>query len=177
MAEVKQMKFTIGSYEEGESWVGRKARPYEAPVTVTREAIEHFCEAMEDPNPLYWSDEFAAKTKWGGRVAPSAALSCWTMAPLWRPAWMEDEPQEMLASEVPLPGDKLIATQYEFEYFRYAYVGDRLTIKQRLISIEPVTSRALGKGYNLLLESSFVNQNGEVVGVCKATLVRYGATE
>jgi len=90
---------------------------------------------------------------------------------------MEDQPQEMLPSEVPLPGDKLIATQYEFEYFRYAYVGDRLTIKQRLISIEPVTSRALGKGYNLLLESSFVNQNGEVVGVCKATLMRYGATE
>jgi len=177
MAEVKQMKFAVGSYEEGKSWVGREARPYEAKVTITREAIEHFCEAMEDPNPLYWSDEFAAKTRWGGRVAPSAALTCWTLAPLWRPPWMEDEPQQMFASEVPLPGDKIIATEYDFEYFQYARVGDRLTMKQRLLGIEPITSRSLGKGYNLLMEMSFVNHDGEVIGVCKATFMRYGESE
>ena len=177
MADVKQMKFAIGSYEDGKAWVGREARPYEAVVTITREAIEHFCEAMEDPNPLYWSDEFVEKTRWGGRVAPPAALTCWPLAPLWRPPWMEDEPQQMLASEVPLPGDKIIAIDYEFEYSRYARVGDRLTMKQRVLGIEPVTSRTLGKGYNLFVELSYVNQDDEVVGVCKAMFMRYGATE
>lgn len=90
---------------------------------------------------------------------------------------MEDEPQEMLASEVPLPGDKIIATEYEFEYYRYVRAGDRLTMKQRVMDIVPVTSRALGKGHNLFVELSYVNQDGEVVGVCKATLMRYGATD
>ena len=177
MAEKEQTKYVIGPYEEGKKWVGRESEPWEACVTVTKEAIEHFCEAIEDPNPLYWSDKYAAKTKWGERVAPSAMMTVWTMVPMWRPEWMETKPQRMLVSEVPLPGGQIIATQFEMEYFRHARVGDKISMKQRLTGIEPTTSRVFGKAHNVMAETEYINQKGEVIGVSRSVLLRYTATK
>lgn len=38
--------------------------------TVTAEAIESYCEALGETNPLYLDEEFARSTPYGGRIAP-----------------------------------------------------------------------------------------------------------
>ncbi|MDB5471513.1 MAG: hypothetical protein JWR84_3073 [Caulobacter sp.] len=65
---------------------------------VTREAIEHFALGVGDDNPLWWDDDHAAGTRWGGRVAPPCYLYSHTRGPRLRP---EDGRQSV---EVYLPG-------------------------------------------------------------------------
>lgn len=90
---------------------------------------------------------------------------------------METKPQRMLVSEVPLPGGQIIATQFEMEYFRHARVGDKISMKQRLTGIEPTTSRVFGKAHNVMAETEYINQEGEVIGVSRSVLLRYAGTK
>jgi len=62
--------YSIGTEAEGLQWVGRESEPVEQPYPVDVEHIEHFAEGIQDPNPLYWSEEFGRQTRWGGRIAP-----------------------------------------------------------------------------------------------------------
>ena len=76
-----------------------------------------------------------------------------------------------------MPGGQIIATQFEFEYFRPARLGDKISMKQRLTGIEPTTSRVFGKAHNVMAETEYINQKGEVIGVSRSVLLRYTATK
>jgi len=56
-------------YEKLLAMVGEEAGPFEAPNAVNEAMIRHWCEAMEDGNPLYSDEEYAKKSKYGGIIA------------------------------------------------------------------------------------------------------------
>src|ERR1017187_10133702 len=101
--------YVIGTEEEGMKWIGDEAEPVEDRYAVDAEHIDHFAEGIEDPNPLYWSDEFGKQTRWGGRIAPWGVVVLTVEHNVWRPAWMEkSKAHHGWYMTVPLPGNRLL---------------------------------------------------------------------
>ena len=53
--------------------------PSVAPDEVNLPMIRHWVDALDDQNPIYLVEDFAAKTRHAGIVAPPAMLQTWTM--------------------------------------------------------------------------------------------------
>jgi acyl dehydratase len=170
--------YVIGTEEEGRTWIGRETEPVAEAYPVDVEHIEHFAEGIEDPNPLYWSDEFGKQTRWGGRIAPWGVTVLTGEHHVWRPEWMGNTRSDpgLSYSRVPLPGNRLLATDYEIECLIPLRPGDRVTRSTKLVDIIPKTFR-LGVGHQIVMETSFRNQTGEVCIKDKRTVFRYRPVE
>lgn len=166
--------YVIGTEEEGRTWIGRETEPVEEPYAIDVEHIQHFAEGIEDPNPLYWSDEFAKQTRWGGRIAPWGVVVLQNEHRVWRPEWMGMPKIEGVISysQIPLPGNRLLATDYETECFVPFRPGDRVFRNQKLIDIIPKTFR-IGVGHQIVVETNYRNQKGELCIKDRRTVFRY----
>ncbi|HAC81160.1 MAG TPA: hypothetical protein DCG06_12745, partial [Deltaproteobacteria bacterium] len=56
--------------------------PFRAHDPVNQPMIRHWCDAMEDDNPVYTDPDRAAQSVHGGIVAPPGMIQAWTMAGL-----------------------------------------------------------------------------------------------
>ena len=66
--------------ERLEAFVGKPmGPPGAAPDPVNVPMIRHWVDALDDRNPVYLDEEFAATTRFGGIVAPPAMLQTWGM--------------------------------------------------------------------------------------------------
>ena len=59
--------------------------PFVARDPVNQPMIRHWCDAMDDANPVYTDPELAAQSVHGGIVAPPTMLQAWTMRGLRPP--------------------------------------------------------------------------------------------
>lgn len=166
------MEFTIGTIEDGRAWIGRESRRFEALFPVSAAVVYDLAQAVRDPNPLYWDEEYAARTPAGDPVAPPTSMWIWCLPPEWRPQGMDFAEQPPYIAQVPLPGDAVVVVETEQEYARPIHIGDRLSFTQKILTIEPKTTR-LGEGCFVTSESTYVNQDGEVVGYNRPTYFRY----
>ena len=66
----EEMKKVVGVVQEPIIW------------EVERGAIKRFAEAVGDPNPLYFDEEYAKGTRYGGIVAPPGFWGWRVKAPL-----------------------------------------------------------------------------------------------
>ncbi len=155
-----------------DEYVGKPMGPPSvAPDPVNVPMIRHWVDALDDRNPVYLDEEFAATTRFGGIVAPPAMLQTWTMA---RPqiegiAERGGSPVEM-ASDNPIPVlDEAgfvgtLATNSELEFVRYLRPGDHLHLTSELESISNRKTTALGQGYFITWITTYMTGENEVVG-------------
>jgi acyl dehydratase len=153
-------------------YVGRPmGPPAVAPDPVNVPMIRHWVDALDDRNPVYLDDEFAATTRHGGIVAPPAMLQTWSMA---RPkiegiAQRGGAPGE-IPQDNPIPVlDEAgyvgtLATNSEFEFVRYLRPGDQLHLTTEVESISNRKTTSLGKGYFLTWITTYLDAEDEVVG-------------
>ena len=113
-------------------------------LTLTKEMIQKFARATEDLNPLYFDEEYAKKSRFGGIIAPPGIHSFLLAACTAHDDWMR-EPGTINAGQcwfynVPArPGDKIRLV---------CKALDRFIKKDRLFVIH---------------ENVFYNQNDEVI--------------
>jgi acyl dehydratase len=154
-----------------ERYVGRPMGPPSvAPDPVNVPMIRHWVDALDDRNPVYLDEEFAATTRFGGIVAPPAMLQTWSMP---RPqiegiAERGGAPGEMGDNPI-VPLDEAgyvgtLATNSELEFVRYLHPGERLHTSIEVESISNRKSTSLGKGYFLTWVTTYTNDDEEVVG-------------
>lgn len=166
--------FAIGPAEAGRAMVGRSSHPTVGQVTVSVAKIQEHAGVVEDANPSYWDEAFAAEA-WGGLIAPPGMLQTWTL-PL---AWTPEGPGQLhsIATEVPVPGDKPINIATDIEYFEPVRVGDRLTVVDTLVSVSEERRTALGPGHFVVVQGDYTNQHGVLVARATNTLLRYRSEE
>ncbi len=75
---------------------------------------------------------------------------------------------------VPLPGNRLLATDYEIECFAPLRPGDRVFKSETLMAIVPKTFR-VGVGHQVTVKANFRNQKGELCITDSRTVFRYRA--
>ncbi len=142
-----------------------------APDEVNLPMIRHWVDALDDRNPVYLDEEFAATTRFGGIVAPPAMLQTWTMG---RPriegiAERGGAPDEMDSDNAISVLDEAgyvgtLATNSELEFERYLRPGDLLQSSIVMESISDRKTTALGQGYFVTWVTTYTNGPDEVVG-------------
>ena len=114
------------------------------PFTLTREIIQKYAEVIEDPNPLYFDEEYASKSQFGGIIAPPSIHA-------------------LLLFECTLDEDDCRATGVinmgqTWSYNIPAWPGDTITLK-RTLRDKHVKSNRLWVQH----ENVFTNQQGTVI--------------
>jgi acyl dehydratase len=146
-------------------------KPVVAPDPVNVPMIRHWVAALEDHNPVYTDAEFAAKSRFGGIVAPPLMLQTWTMATPkltgiaergGSPVELEGENPLSALDEAGFVG--ILATNSEFEFERYLRPGDLISATNVIEAISEEKQTRLGRGYFVTWLTTYRDQRGEVVG-------------
>ena len=154
--------------------IGSSGAPRRARDPVNQPMIRHWCDAMEDHNPLYTDPGYAATSVHGEIVAPPAMLNAWTM-PGNAPRPLEpDDPIGRILSRLDDAGfSSVVATNSEHEYLRYLKLGDQLEGAGALSEVSSEKQTALGTGHFVTTETEYRTQSGEVAGRMKFRILKF----
>jgi MaoC dehydratase-like protein len=157
--------------------LARESRPEPAAIEVDEYLIRHWCETLEDGNPLYLDAAYARSRGYRSVVAPPGSVMTTFAMPLrwpWPPGGREParhihyEVKELLNLPVG------IITTIEVEVGAPLQVGDRVSVSQRLVSISPWKKTRLGEGHFWTMDRLYRNQGGELVLRERMTAFGYG---
>jgi MaoC dehydratase-like protein len=144
--------------------------PSVAPDPVNQPMIRHWATALEDHNPVYTDPVFAARSRFGGIVAPPLMLQTWTMATpkISGIAERGGAPVEGINNPfTPLEEAGLIATlatNSEFEILRYLRLGEVITSTMVIDAVSERKQTRIGPGYFITWVMTFRDAQGDVVG-------------
>ncbi len=153
---------------------------------VDKEYLRRFTQAVMDPDPRYWDEEFAATTRYGEIITPPIMVSYMLgrLAPSEGDpvtAAFRDNPESDGIEGVrregelpPIPTDlvRTLNAGNELELYRYPSIGDKVYFQNKYSSI---TERAGRDGSSFLIvarETVFRNQKGEVLCITRAASIR-----
>jgi len=142
--------------------IGRKGKPmvYE----VNRTDIRKIADAAGDRNPVYWDDEYAAGTRYGGVIAPPDFFG-------WPVKWPPDQTfmnsndlfMEM-AIEIAKAGYyRAINAGMESEYLLPVRPGDTIILSSEIVALEEKEGKKGGKMLISTIETTMTNRNGDTV--------------
>jgi acyl dehydratase len=118
-------------------------------------AIIRYAEAVDDANPLYSDIEYASHSRYGRQICPPG-FTGWPLKSrrvtegVFESLWRAGAPQRLLAGGV------------EYEFFIPVGAGDVLVSTHKITGITEKESKS-GKMLMAVLETTFLNQNGDVV--------------
>jgi acyl dehydratase len=129
----------------------------------------HWCEMVEDANPIYHDEEYAKSTWLEGSFAPPTMLYTWSM----RPVWPEERFVSLIAKLNMKACPNTIAVKAIHEYKMPLRYGDTLTITSQIAEIGEEKTTRLGTGHFLTTMDIFRNQHDEIVGTHSFVLFVY----
>jgi len=158
--------------------------PSRAPDPVNQPMIRHWAAAFADANPVYTDPEAAARSRFGGVVAPPLMLQTWTMAtPLLvgigeRGGSPVEGGQARVLSLLDEAGFvATLASNTEFEIVRYLRLGDVVTGETVLESVSPEKQTRIGAGHFVTWVTTYTDQDGEVVGRQRFRILKFRPPE
>ncbi len=154
-----------------------------APDPVNEPMIRHWAAAFEDANPVYTDPEEAARSRFGGIVAPPLMLQTWSMATpkITGIAERGGSPVEA-AGEAPLSIlDRAgyvatLATNSEFEIERYLRPGDVVSTSTVFESVSEEKVTRMGPGRFVTWLTTYTDQEGAVVGRQRFRILKFQPT-
>jgi acyl dehydratase len=169
-------------YERLKALTGQEGPPVAGPDEVCKQMIRHWCEAVEDANPLYTDEEYAKTTRYGRIISPPAMVQTWSYAPVWpdgqemryrhpekRSTQDQVGPVErafLLLGEAGFLGAVDISSTLDF--FRPLFPGDQVIVKSQLVNVTEEKKTSIGNGHFVTFAWIYNNQNSEIV--CKQTM-------
>lgn len=130
-------------------------------------AIARFAEAVGDPNPLYWDEEYAGKSHHGSIIAPPGFFG-------WPVRRRGEEPSDDLKSLVSNLAEagysRILDGGIEWDFFQPVRAGDKLTVTSLVKNIVERSGKT-GRVLFLFREITYTNQNGETVAAARQTTI------
>jgi hypothetical protein len=163
-----------------------ESEPEPAPLVVNEYIIRHWCEALEDGNPLYLDEAFARAQGLPRVVAPPGAImTALTMPFRWPwppngtvgPGGREPMPHIHYLVKEALGLPVGIITDIDIEYGERPLIGDRISVSQRLVSVWPWKKTKVGEGHFWTMERTYRNQHEQVLARETMTAFGYGRDE
>ena len=128
-------------------------------------AIQRYAEAIDDPNPLFNELDYARKTKYGRLLAPPGFTG-------W-PVKAGRLSQRLLGSLTKAGApSRLLDGGVEFEFAEPIGAGDLLTATTKIASMTERETK-LGKTIFTVLETTFVNEKGDVALRSRSTFILF----
>jgi uncharacterized OB-fold protein/acyl dehydratase len=133
--------------------------------------VHHWCQALEDRNPAYLDEDFAAKTR-GHLIAPPGMLQTWTMDAPRDPENLS--PNDHVMRLLDQAGyTSVVAVNYEHEYLRELKHGERISVRSTTEDLSEEKKTALGVGRFTTTRSEYVTDDGELVGIGRMRLLKF----
>ena len=154
--------------EESKAMIGNEEGP-KVIKKVTESDIRRFAQAAGDTNPLYLDEEYAGKSRYGGIIAPPLFYSALRFE--------GDVPESGLNPDgTPIKGEMIPPLRTtrkmhgatEVELYEPIRPGDVISAKRKLADIYEKQGRT-GRLTFTVLETTYTNQNGQVVVVERET--------
>jgi acyl dehydratase len=148
---------------------GTESKPRTGNDSVNEAMIRHWCEAMQDSNPLYSNKDFAESHGYRGIVAPPTMVQAYCTPPLWPKAETPPDPifeAVRKCTENGYSASLGISITYEFLY--PLHPGDQVVCTIRLVSVSPRKTTRVGTGYFLTSQYAYRNQTG--LAICNQSL-------
>ncbi len=123
----------------------------------------------EPPDRLYWDEEYAKKTRWGGIIAP----------PNFNPFAYHIDEDRMAGSSRNMGavgvgrGNRSMNAGGEAEYFAPIRPGDIITSVSKIVDVYRRDTANLGPTFFMTTETTWTNQKGEVVKIYRGGGIRY----
>jgi acyl dehydratase len=156
------------------AFIGKPAAPEVARDPVNPAMIRHWCDAMEDANPVYTDPERAACSVHGQLVAPPAMLNAWTMPGLpGRPSDRVDPAGEVYRALDEAGFTSVVATDSAHAYERYLRVGDLVHATGEVEEVSDEKKTGLGVGHFVTTQTIYSVQSGEVVGRMRFRILKF----
>ncbi len=170
---------------------GLPARP------LSKDEIHLWCEALEDWNPLYWDDTYAAGSAHGGIIAPAtsmffgagsgAGLGVGTMKPggvvpdavreglTGLPLLQALRQSLVRANTLVNPPDcpEIAVVEADCRYFLPLRLGDTARSVLQMTGCTPRKKTRLGEGYFITTERLFYNQRDDLIRTQAFTVFHY----
>lgn len=164
------------SAETIEKYLGIESELTKGSDEVCRPMIRHFCEVMEDANPLYHDEIFAKKEGYEGVIAPPTQVQVYTMNTLWPKPTRSKNSMELFVEVLKEHGySSIVATEQVQEYFEPMHVGDEISYTISVDTVSSLKQTARGPGYFTTFLYKFVNQRDELVCKQSFTILSYEA--
>lgn len=137
-------------------------------LIVEKGAIERYADAVGDPNPLYWDETYAKKTKYGSIIAPPGFLG-------WPARNSGEKPEPpmftVVGAALELVGlGRIVNGSMEFEFLVPIHAGDTLTASSMVKDIVEREGKT-GKMALVTIETTYINQKGETVAKQRHTTI------
>lgn len=156
--------------------LGQESEREVSQVVCCEHLIRHWCETIEDGNPLYLDVDYAKSRGFRGLVAQPGMLICTLTLP-YRWPWPKGMKSQRLIHfdlkrllELPVG----ILANYEKWFEAPVEVGDRISTTVRLTDISPWKKTRLGEGYFTTVQTTYYNQDDVVVARSDSTFFSYG---
>lgn len=139
--------------------------------------IRHWCEVMQDPNPLYADTEYARNSEYGGPIAPPAMVQTWSLETMKTALdhfvhdklEFPDDPHNQLNEIIARYGySGVMATQQEQIFLEPLRPGDTLYTSITVVHLseyDHFTRQGVGRYYTI--QYSFSNQDKKEI--CRET--------
>ena len=151
-----------------------------APDPVNQPMIRHWAAAFEDANPVYVDPDAAARTRFGGIVAPPMMLQTWTMpVPVitgiaergGSPTESEGESIMTIFERQGFVGTLAVGSEFEIE--RHLRPGEIISAANVVESISDEKATRLGRGRFVTWLTTYTDDDGEVVGRQRFRILKF----
>ena len=122
---------------------------YEKDFLVTDQKVRIFAEISGDDNPLHVNDEFAAKTRFGKRIAHGILITSFISKVIGRD----------------FPGDGTIYVSQQVKFKRPVFIDDKVTVKIEVLEKIDAKKR-------LILATDVLNKDKKIVIEGKAEVMK-----
>lgn len=146
--------------DEMRSMIGVESEP--SVFEIEKEPIRRWAEAIGDPNQLYRDEEYAKKKGYRSIIAPPGFVAQY--------AYPVKAGQARIRFRSPFA--RMLNGGNEYEFFKPVQAGDILTATTKLVEIYQREGR-MGKMLFIINETTFKNQDGEVVTKARGTGISY----
>lgn len=135
---------------------------------IGRATIHKFALAVGDPNPLYWDEEYARKTRYGGMIAPPTMI--FELNHNIGDEVKEEDGGYSDKIVLPPPLTRFVRGGNEYEFFQPVRPKDKITVKRKISQIYEKE----GKAGNLVfvhVEITYTNEKTELLGINRETFI------
>jgi acyl dehydratase len=139
---------------------------------VEKGAIRRFADAVDDPNPLYYDEEYAKNSKYGSIIAPPGFFG-WPLKQTRNSPLAINIPLELESAfaQAGYPLSLVLDGGMEYEFFLPVHVGDVLSATTTVRSLRERSSEN-GTIIVAFLDTTYHNQHGALVAKQQVMFIR-----
>ncbi|MCP4611559.1 MAG: MaoC family dehydratase [Planctomycetes bacterium] len=131
---------------------------------VNEAMTRHWCEAIEDDNPLYTNEQYARASEYGGIIMPPTMIQAYCVPVLWPEITLTPDPLFKAVQMCVEDGySATVGVSYSYEFFRPMYPGNQISFTLRIVSVSPEKTTRLGTGFFVTAGYSYVDQENKAI--------------